>query len=82
MSVDDDMLKKVVLHSVATAFASSVFPVPGGPTINTPCLQRDPENSTETNIHLKISTIHFLSQFQKYYIISLKISILNKNKGN
>jgi hypothetical protein len=23
--------KKVVLHSVATAFASMVFPVPGGP---------------------------------------------------
>ena len=26
-----DILKKVVLHSVATAFASNVFPVPGGP---------------------------------------------------
>lgn len=25
------MLKKVVLHSVATAFASMVLPVPGGP---------------------------------------------------
>ena len=25
---DADMLKKVVLHSVATAFARSVFPVP------------------------------------------------------
>ena len=29
--VDAEMLKKVVLHSVATAFASSVLPVPGGP---------------------------------------------------
>ena len=29
-------LKKVVSHSVATAFASSVFPVPGGPNISTP----------------------------------------------
>lgn len=82
MSVDDDMLKKVVLHSVATAFASSVFPVPGGPTINTPCLQKDPENSTQKNIHLKISTIHMPPQFKKYYIISFKISILNKSKGN
>jgi len=36
VSVDEDTLKKVVLHSVATAFASIVFPVPGGPTINTP----------------------------------------------
>jgi hypothetical protein len=26
-----EMLKKTVLHSVATALASSVFPVPGGP---------------------------------------------------
>ena len=31
-----DMLKKVVLHSVATAFASSVLPVPGGPYSSTP----------------------------------------------
>jgi hypothetical protein len=29
-------LKNVVPHSVATAFASSVFPVPGGPYNNTP----------------------------------------------
>lgn len=36
VNVDEDTLKKVVLHSVATAFASIVFPVPGGPTINTP----------------------------------------------
>ena len=26
-----DILKNVVLHSVATALASNVFPVPGGP---------------------------------------------------
>ena len=32
-----EMLKKVVLHSVATALASIVFPVPGGPNISTPC---------------------------------------------
>lgn len=30
------MLKKVVLHSVATALASSVLPVPGGPYSSTP----------------------------------------------
>jgi hypothetical protein len=29
--VEADMLKKVVRHSVATAFANIVFPVPGGP---------------------------------------------------
>lgn len=38
--VDEDTLKKVVLHSVATALASMVLPVPGGPNINTPCMQR------------------------------------------
>ena len=36
VSVDEDTLKNVVPHSVATAFASSVLPVPGGPVINTP----------------------------------------------
>lgn len=36
VKVDEETLKKVVLHSVATAFASIVFPVPGGPTIRTP----------------------------------------------
>ena len=35
-NVDVVTLKKVVLHSVATALASIVFPVPGGPNIKTP----------------------------------------------
>lgn len=30
MMLEAEMLKKVVLHSVATALASSVFPVPAG----------------------------------------------------
>ena len=30
-SVEAEILKKVVLHSDATAFANNVFPVPGGP---------------------------------------------------
>ena len=34
--VDDETLKKVVPHSVATALASIVLPVPGGPTMSTP----------------------------------------------
>lgn len=33
---DADTLKKQVPHSVATAFANIVLPVPGGPTIKTP----------------------------------------------
>ncbi len=32
-----EMLKKVVLHSVATARASRVLPVPGGPYSRMPC---------------------------------------------
>ena len=36
VSVEEETLKNVVLHSVATAFARRVFPVPGGPTISTP----------------------------------------------
>jgi hypothetical protein len=35
-SVDALTLKKVVLHSAATALASIVLPVPGGPNISTP----------------------------------------------
>ena len=34
--VEDETLKNVVPHSVATALASIVFPVPGGPNIRTP----------------------------------------------
>lgn len=36
VSVDEETLKNVVPHSVATAFANMVLPVPGGPTIRTP----------------------------------------------
>jgi hypothetical protein len=36
VSVLDETLKKVVLHSVATLFASIVLPVPGGPTRRMP----------------------------------------------
>jgi hypothetical protein len=36
-SVADDTLKKVQPHSVATALASMVLPVPGGPNSMTPC---------------------------------------------
>ena len=34
--VEELTLKNVVPHSVATAFANIVLPVPGGPTIRTP----------------------------------------------
>lgn len=36
VKVDEETLKNVVPHSVATALASIVLPVPGGPTIRTP----------------------------------------------
>lgn len=36
--LDVETLKNVVPHSVATALANMVLPVPGGPTINTPCM--------------------------------------------
>ena len=34
--LDADILKNVVLHSVATALANNVLPVPGGPYNNKP----------------------------------------------
>ncbi len=36
MRVEEDALKNVVLHSEATALASMVLPVPGGPIIRMP----------------------------------------------
>ena len=36
LRLEDETLKNVVPHSVATALASSVLPVPGGPTIIMP----------------------------------------------
>jgi hypothetical protein len=36
LSVEALTEKKVVWHSVATALASKVFPVPGGPNMSTP----------------------------------------------
>jgi len=45
-SVEADILKNVVLHSVATALASSVLPVPGGPWSRIPLQgRRIPVNS-------------------------------------
>jgi len=35
--VEEETLKKVVWHSVATALANMVLPVPGGPYMRTPC---------------------------------------------
>lgn len=46
-----EMLKKVVLHSVATALASRVLPVPGGPYSKMPC-------ATLTALHLPATAIN------------------------
>jgi hypothetical protein len=35
-NVEEETLKKVVWHSVATALANMVFPVPGGPNRSNP----------------------------------------------
>jgi hypothetical protein len=44
--LDADMLKKVVSHSVATALAKRVLPVPGGPYKSKPFHgERIPVNS-------------------------------------
>ena len=47
--VEEETLKKVVWHSVATALASIVFPVPGGPNISTPCSEYNPSSSAFLN---------------------------------
>lgn len=49
--VEDETLKKVVLHSVATALASMVLPVPGGPNMSTPCRQPPIAFSRHTASH-------------------------------
>lgn len=45
--VAEETLKNVVLHSLATAFASIVFPVPGGPNSRTPCRTGAGEGSSQ-----------------------------------
>jgi len=47
-----DRLKNVVPHSVATAFASRVLPVPGGPTIIIPCTNQQTDVHLHNNIQL------------------------------
>jgi len=51
VNVEDDTLKKVVPHSVATALAKSVLPVPGGPTISTPRQGRRMPATADLLIH-------------------------------
>ena len=54
VSVEEETLKKVVPHSVATALASSVLPVPGGPTISTPYIKEE-EGTTSVHLFLSLS---------------------------
>lgn len=51
-SVADDTLKKVQPHSVATAFASMVLPVPGGPNNITPCSTERARHKVKSKIGL------------------------------
>lgn len=48
--VDIDMLMKFAPASVATAFASIVFPVPGGPKSNIPLQAEKGELANKNNI--------------------------------
>ena len=47
---EEETLKKEVLHSVATALANMVLPVPGGPTINTPFKGRRMPKKNRSNL--------------------------------
>jgi len=53
-----DYLRKLMLHSVATALASNVFPVPGGPYSNIP-----------DNYYYKHNTQKKLNILNVYFII-------------
>lgn len=67
VNVEEDTLKKVVPHSVATAFANIVFPVPGGPTMSTPFHGlRIPNKSNDEN------SLPYLNMF---LIMSLNVII-------
>lgn len=56
--MDEETLKKVVLHSVATALAKRVFPVPGGPTMRTPCREPTEERSEVIDVKGKDCCLH------------------------
>jgi hypothetical protein len=81
--VEEETLKKVVPHSVATALANMVFPVPGGPTINTPFHGRRIPCNGNHNKHTgsKLTEdlghkhlILYLKNYKKYATISRVIS--------
>lgn len=63
--VEEETLKNVVPHSVATALANMVFPVPGGPTISTPFHGR--RIPCECNITLQSSNMYIFFISSLYY---------------
>lgn len=60
--MDEETLKKVVLHSVATALAKRVFPVPGGPTISTPSSKK------KKNSKKKVVCMYFITSATQIYL--------------
>ena len=72
VSVEEETLKKVVPHSVATALASRVLPVPGGPTINTPY---NKEEEGIMAVHLSLSLMDGGSTF--IHVVYICTSIIS-----
>eukprot|EP01018_Ginkgo_biloba_P004098 Gb_41464 [translate_table: standard] len=90
-NVAEETLKKVVPHSVATALARRVFPVPGGPNMRTPFHGRripcspfiSPLNLDMKLREVKFTTIHIevQNQMQKKYFIKFTFAGLCATNG-
>jgi hypothetical protein len=70
--VEDETLKNVVQHSVTTALANMVFPVPGGPTISTPFHGRRKPCMQSIIFIFHISTHYSLQHIKPGYTPSYK----------
>lgn len=82
--VEEETLKNVVPHSVATAFANIVFPVPGGPTISTPFHGRRMPCECSGPLQLIIMSTKLLQykgspnkQVSPFYVLDTKTSPQN-----
>ncbi len=78
--VEAEILKNVVLHSVATALASMVFPVPGGPKSSSPF--HGCNSPVKSSGYLSgITTASFSNRFAYESEISIHLTSVRFNEG-
>ena len=69
LRLDEDTLKNDVWHSVATALASIVLPVPGGPKISTPLQQQRKANEYDYWLTYHVFTYMLLELLEQLRVL-------------